>query len=218
MDYEEYWKLRSADSGMRPRFLVIEKWIRENSEVLSIGCGDGLLEGYLIEKKNCEVTGVDVSATALEKAKERGVKVLQRDLNLGLNLPPETQFDYVVCSEILEHLPFPERILTEIRTLHLFRDNLICTIPNIAHFRHRFRLLLGRFPVQYAFDPSEHLRFWSIPDFLAFADGLGFRVLETEASNGFIDYYGSSRKLRLHKWWPNLFGNQICFKLDYKDK
>ncbi len=104
MDYEEYWKLRSADLAIKPRFMIISGWIKEKSTVLSIGCGNGVLEGYLVEHKNCEVTGVDVSTIALRKAKDLGVNVLQRDLAQGLNLETDTVFDYVICSEILEKL------------------------------------------------------------------------------------------------------------------
>lgn len=54
----------------------IEKNALENctGRVLDIGCGAGSHALYLQNKKNLQVTGIDISAGAIEVAKERGLK------------------------------------------------------------------------------------------------------------------------------------------------
>jgi hypothetical protein len=72
-------------------------------------------------------------------------------------------------------------------------------------WRHRLELLRGTFPRQWLVDPREHLRFWSVRDFEQAVQGLGFRVAAREASNG---------RPPLRQLWPNLFGLQVCFRLE----
>ena len=71
-------------------------------------------------------------------------------MQLDLNTDPlpfeKAKFDFVVASEIIEHLHHPYQILGEIhRTL---KDNgeFIITVPNIAALGKRVKLLLGGDP------------------------------------------------------------------------
>ena len=68
--------------------------------------------------------------------------------------------------------------------------------------------VLGRFPAQWVVHPAEHLRFWSVTDFRAWAGAQGFRVARQAASNGIPV---------LKRWRHNLFGHQMCFELRRED-
>jgi len=81
------------------------------------------------------------------------------------------------------------------------------TFPNLAYFPHRLRLLSGKFPVQWVVFPGEHLRYWSVPDFTAWLASLSLPRPQVIASNGLT-------LARLHRLWPNLFGNQIVVRCD----
>jgi len=87
------------------------------------------------------------------------------------------------------------------------RHSLWLTFPNIAYFPHRLRLLSGKFPVQWVVFPGEHLRFWSVPGFAAWLASLSVPALDVIASNGLT-------VARLHRVWPNLFGNQMVVRCD----
>jgi len=113
--------------------------------------------------------------------------------------------DHVVMSEVVEHVADAERLVRDAWTMA--RKTLWLTFPNIAYFPHRLRLLAGKFPVQWVVFPGEHLRFWSVPDFEAWLVGLSLPVSRVAASNGFTF-------ARLHRAWPNLFGNQIVVRCD----
>lgn len=111
-------------------------------------------------------------------------------------------------SEILEHLPMPEDIMGKIVERAEF---LVISVPNSAFYRFRLQLLFGKFFKQWANHPSEHLRFWSHKDFLDWLSALDFEVVKTEASNG-LDI----GPIKLFKYFPNLFGHQICYLVKNK--
>lgn len=198
--YENYWEKR-GDSGFRPRYRIFLDWIQEDSKVLELGCGDGYF-GSMLKDRDMDYTGCDISQRALEAARKKGLNVFRCDLEERLGFP-DAAFDYVVMSELLEHLVNSEKVLKEAG--QFAKKGVLVSIPNIAYWRFRLQLLFGRFPKQWAIAPQEHLRFWSVSDFLKTAERLGYRVKAIKSSNG--------RKV-LRDWWPNLFGFQVCFYLE----
>lgn len=198
--YENYWEKRGK-SGYRPRYKIFFDWIENNSKVLELGCGDGYF-GQMLKGKNIDYTGCDISEKALEISKERGLNVFQCKLEDRIDFTDKS-FDYVIMSEFLEHIVNSETILKEAG--RIAKKGVLVSIPNIAYWRFRLELLLGRFPKQWAVAPEEHLRYWSIKDFKDTVVSLGFKIKEIKSSNG--------RKI-LRDWWPNLFGFQVCFYLE----
>jgi methionine biosynthesis protein MetW len=194
MNYEEYWRTRGHHS-FQPRYRIIAELIEPGSTVLDIGCGDGWLLDYLSRTRNIKGFGIDASAEAIRMAQARGVFAEVEDV---LTWHPDREYDYIVLSEILEHLPNPEEVIDKVR--YYFRRAIIASIPNIGYYPHRLRLLFGRFPVQWEFHPAEHLRFWTVIDFSNWIHSCGLEVAGIYSSNGF---------LLLHKYWPNLLSNQV---------
>lgn len=197
--YENYWKKRGK-SGPRPRYKIFYEWIESNSSVLDIGCGDGHFGEMLVKNKRVNYTGGDISNTALEIARGRGLNVVYLDATKDLGRFGDKSFDYVVMSEFIEHIPNSEDILNTVG--RIARKGVLISIPNIAYWKFRLELLFGKFPKQWAVAPQEHLRYWSVTDFENTVKQLGFSVRAIKSSNG--------RKY-FRDMWPNLFGFQICF-------
>ena len=66
--YEEVWKKKlsldqysTLDKRWRSRWDFARDNINKNSKVIDVGCGDGVLGKFLIEQKDCEVFGIDIS-------------------------------------------------------------------------------------------------------------------------------------------------------------
>lgn len=196
MNYEEYWRTRGHHT-YQPRYRIIAELIEPGSTVLDVGCGDGRLLEHLTQTRNVKGFGIDVSPEAVRMASERGVAAEVGDV---LTWQPDKEYDYVVMSEVLEHLPNPEQVIDKAR--HCFRRAIIASIPNIGYYPHRLRLLCGRFPVQWGLHPAEHLRYWTVIDFSDWICSFDLEVESIHSSNGF---------LILHRYWPNLLGNQIVF-------
>ena len=110
---------------------VLEAKLPAHAEVLDVGCGNGVISRSLGEK-GFTVRGIDVSGKAIERARE-------------LNKYPQVKFDVVsaeqlvadghryhavICSEVLEHLNDPGKLLNVLHEL-LDKDGvLIVTVPN----------------------------------------------------------------------------------------
>ncbi len=206
LSYDAYWEKRQL-SDIQPRYPIMAGLIGEGASVLDYGCGDGGFLTYLAGWKRVAATGADISEVAVEKARARGVdaRVLCLD-DLMLECSGSgRKFDFVVFSEVIEHVADSEHYLKSL--FSLTDDALIVTFPNIAFYPHRIRLALaGKAPVQWVQHPGEHLRFWSIPDF-----GQWVRFVLNPDEIESVRFYPSNgfEFIGLHKAWPNLFANQI---------
>ncbi len=203
IDYELYWQER-LHGGLHPRFLIIEPRIAPGTRVLDVGCGDGLLLRYLRECKQIHGVGVDVSATAVARARASGVDARVGSLGSSGAIGPAETFDHVILSEVIEHVADAEGMVR--LAWAATAGTLWLTFPNIAYFPHRLRLALGRFPVQWVVFPGEHLRFWSLSDFREWLASVDLPPPEILPSNGLT--VGG-----LHRLWPNLFANQIVVRI-----
>lgn len=70
------------------------------------------------------------------------------DLNReGLILPVEDQtFDLILCTEVLEHLLWPQRLLEEMHRILAPGGKILLSVPNIASLAYRIAWLMGRIP------------------------------------------------------------------------
>ena len=202
--YENYWKERGR-SGNRPRYRIFSQWIDEGSKVLDIGCGDGYFGEFLVNNKRVDYTGSDISDTALQAAKSRGLNVISLDASNDLDRFAPGSFDFIVMSEFIEHIPNSEEVLRIAG--RVAKKGVLISIPNIAYWKFRLQLLFGNFPKQWAVAPEEHLRYWSVDDFKKTVKSISFEIKEIKASNG---------KKILRDIRPNLFGFQVCFYLKPK--
>jgi len=214
LNYDAYWQAaspwRASDELGQAmdayKFRLIAGLIEPRSTVLDIGCGDGSLLAYLRETRQVQPYGVELSTLACDLARQKGIPVLQADVTQDVNGLPE-HVDYIVLSEVLEHITNPETLLLRVRDR--FTKRLLIDIPNTGALNDRLRLLLGRFPKQWVFHAGEHVRFWTVADFLFLC-----RQLEYEVER----YYGlyapySQVGVKLWKIYPRLFAQYVLYVL-----
>ncbi|MFW5853588.1 MAG: class I SAM-dependent methyltransferase [Patescibacteria group bacterium] len=213
-DYDSYWDFRGWQlrDSLKPREEIIYNYISAKSKVLDIGCGNSLLPVKL-RAKNCDITVADISPKVLNAYHNLNIKTLTLDL---LNFSKDEindQFDFIILSEVLEHLPNPEEI---IKKISLLSDKIIITIPNSAYFLFRLGLMFkGRFFTQWVYHPSEHLRFWSHLDFLDWLETMNLDVKKVFVSDGFT-FRGLIKFLP--KLWPNMFGFRMVYICSISDR
>ena len=66
--YNSYWAKGKSDN--KYRYGIFLSWITPDSSVLDVGCGDGYLAELIAKNKNCNLTCLDISEVALQKATE----------------------------------------------------------------------------------------------------------------------------------------------------
>ena len=139
---------------------LFTKWIGINKKVLDLGGRDGTLTKHFIEKNH--VTLADIDENSLEYAK-KNFKVETMKLDLNQSLPfKDKSFDVVVMAEVLEHLPYPNITLSEIKRVLKTNGKFIGNLPLAYHLKDRWQILRGRRLV-ISGDPT-HLQFLSYED------------------------------------------------------
>ncbi|WP_211442423.1 methionine biosynthesis protein MetW [Collimonas humicola] len=169
-------------SSLRPDLAFIAHWVRGQSQVLDLGCGDGVMLDYLQSDKQCAGYGVEIDDAKIPACVARGVSVIQQDMEAGLNLFADNAFDTVLCLSALQMMKNVEGVLRDIARVG---REAIVSFPNFAYWPHRVALLRGRMPVSkslpYEWYDTPNLRCATIKDFEELANQVGLEVLECVA-------------------------------------
>ena len=97
---------------MKQEFKIISDLIDENSHVLDVGCGDGILMEYLVKEKKVNIRGIEISKTKVQNCIAKGLTIIEGNAEEDLKQFPDKSFDYVVLSQTLQavsytHLTLP---------------------------------------------------------------------------------------------------------------
>ncbi len=129
----------------RPDLANIKKWIKPGSRVLDLGCGDGSLLSMLRDEMGVDGYGLEIEPENIIQCVRKGINVIQRDLDAGLSDFDEQTFDYVIMTQTLQAVHFPDRLLTEM--LRVGHQGIV-TFPNFGNWKNRLQLGFGgRMPV-----------------------------------------------------------------------
>ena len=187
---------------MRADLDIIQDWIPTGSRVLDLGCGDGELLAWLRDHKQVSGYGLEIDADNIAQCLQKGINVIEQDLDQGLSNFASNSFDVVVMTQALQAVQYPDKLLEEM--LRIGRQCII-TFPNFGHWRCRWDLMhKGQMPVSeflpYTWYNTPNIHFCTFLDFEALCYQRQVRVLDRLA----VD------RLHRHNWvsriWPNLFG------------
>ena len=93
-------------------FLMCKNWLdyiglSDKRSVLDLGCGLGHYGFVFQEFMDCNYTGIEKSKWAVENCPYKNLEILQMDITKGIVLP-DSNYDLVICLDILEHLDYKE--------------------------------------------------------------------------------------------------------------
>ena len=87
---------------MRSDFAAIAEWVAPGSQVLDVGCGDGRLLHHLKIAKQAHVYGVELADDKVLACAQKGLNVVQQNLEGGLALFEDQSFDKVILSQTIQ--------------------------------------------------------------------------------------------------------------------
>lgn len=189
-------------------------------KVLDVGCGEGTVGKLLKEKlrQNVSLTGLDISATALQMASAFYDKVTEFDADSDLlnQILPQEKFDYIIAMEMLEHLFSPKRALEQFKMVLAKEGSLIVSVPNMVHWRYRLQYLRGHLPGENTlYELGEHLQNFTFFSFKKLVEAIGYTIVEIDGHFQMPLGRVMPKSLFnfLGKALPNLFAYQIVLKL-----
>lgn len=196
---------RAPTPTVTPEQAMIAELVPDGARVLDLGCGNGALLDYLQQVKGCSGYGVEIDDDKLLACAERGVNVLQLNLEDGLALFEDRSFDVVLQLQTLQHLRNTERMLLE--TVRVGRVGIV-SFPNFAHWPNRWSVLRGRMPVTrtlpYEWYDTPNIRVGTHADFEVLAKRNGLNIL---------DSFGLQAG-RAVRHWPNLRASVAVFRFE----
>ncbi|MDR7378523.1 methionine biosynthesis protein MetW [Rhodoferax ferrireducens] len=181
----------------------IARLVPKGSRVLDLGCGDGALLAHLQATRGCSGYGIEIDDAKLLKCVQRGVNVIQLNLDEGLAMFDDASFDVVLQIDTLQHLRNAETMLRE--TARVGRMGVLA-FPNFAHWPNRMSILRGRMPVTkrlpYQWYDTPNIRVGTFKD---------FEVLAEKNDLNILDSFGlqEGREVRV---WPNALAGTAVFK------
>ncbi|HIC87917.1 MAG TPA: methyltransferase domain-containing protein [Anaerolineae bacterium] len=216
--YDNYWK-EKGDRFDHARLDLLANYVGPGERVLALDCGPGVLAQKL-QARGATVVGTDMSHTAVEMARAKGVKAYQVDLDVAPLPFPDASFDTVVSDSGLEHRYFHEKALDESVRVLRPGGKYVLLLPNLGHWRCRWWLLRGRFPyVRNAPTDPTHLRFFTLYEARKLLAERGVRTVKTDGSASlwvwglYLSYFQWPGIRQVYTWlarhWPSLFARDF---------
>ena len=153
--------------------------VPRGSRVLDLGCGNGAFLSLLQSQRGCTGYGVEIDDANVLACVQRGVSVIQLNLEQGLSMFDDQSFDVVLQIDTLQHLRNAETMLRE--TARVGRMGVVA-FPNFAHWPNRWSVLTGRMPVTkrlpYQWYDTPNIRVGTYSDFALLAQKNNLRITD----------------------------------------
>ncbi len=187
---------------MRYDLQILASWIKPGSRVLDLGCGEGDLLVHLIDEKQVRGSGIERDEVKVARCIEKGLSVLQGDINEEVHDYANDSFDYVILSQTLQQVYEPDKL---IRTMLKIGAKGIVSFPNFSHWQIRRQLMMtGYAPISrqlpYQWYDTPNIRVITLKDFRRFIHDVNLKILKEVA----INTHSQDRYGRIIKFLPTL--------------
>jgi len=160
---------------------IVTEIIPENSRVLDLGCGDGTLFSKLVKEKHVKGVGVEINQDEVIKAVDKGVAVIQGNLDEGLKQFPDKSFDYAILNRTLQSTQKPDFVTDEMLRV---ANKAVVSFPNFAYWKVRFYLFFkGKMPkskaLPYEWYNTPNIHLMTVNDFFEFCRERDIKILKS---------------------------------------
>ena len=182
---------------------AIQAWIKPNSRVLDLGCGDGALLLSLKNNKQVRGVGIEIDHEKFNQCVAKGLNVIEQNADLGLGNFADNTFDIVVMSQTLQAMNRPDQVLDE--TLRSGKEAIVA-FPNFGHWFCRLHLgFKGKMPVSrtmpYSWFDTPNIHFCTVADFERLCETHNIQILNRVVTTA------DGKFNRLAALWANLFAS-----------
>lgn len=206
---------------MRIDHELAKRWIKPQSRVLDLGCGDGSLLEHMQQSLGVTGYGLELDEDKINEAIAKGLNIIEQDLNDGLARFSDNSFDTVVMARALQAVKEPDVLLLDM--LRVGKEAVI-TFPNFAHWQNRLHLgLKGLMPVSealpYEWYDTPNIHLCTFKDFEKLCDDNGIDIINRYAvtDSGFGPGFGASKRSQLIskvvKKVPNLLADVAIYRV-----
>jgi 2-polyprenyl-3-methyl-5-hydroxy-6-metoxy-1,4-benzoquinol methylase len=173
--------------------------------ILDIGFGNGS-NARILKERGAKLDGITLSELELSYSKDVFREAIIFNVEKGL---PEkfkqNKYDAILMSHVLEHIAYPENLLSDLRNVLAQNGELIIAVPNLLHYKTRFQLLRGNF---YWHESGiwdyTHLRWYTKKLIYEMASRSGFQVSNFYAT-GFLPAHSVLRRILPSNLYKALF-------------
>ncbi|GBF23071.1 hypothetical protein tpqmel_0475 [Candidatus Gastranaerophilus sp. (ex Termes propinquus)] len=193
---------------MTQLYEIITELVSENAKVLDLGCGDGTLLKMLVVKKHIKGTGVEIDQEQVIKALEKGLSIIQGDIDEGLRQFLDKSYDYCILNQTLQSTEKPDFVIEEM--LRVARKCVV-SFPNFAHWRVRLYLFIrGKMPkgstLPYEWYNTPNIHLLTVSDFFEFCKKRDIKISSA--------IYLTKQKVRRNivmRAFSNFFSEEVVF-------
>jgi len=180
---------------------------KKKGVILDLGCGRGLLLSML-KARGWNCFGVEQSDELIRFITEKyGIEMRKEDPEEWDF--PEKKFDIVYIYHVLEHIPYPDEVLKEVRKIIKDDGILMVGVPSTSSIQ--FKISRSKW---YHLDVPRHMVHFNISNLTRLLEKYGFTVISTKDYSVQHDAYGLMQSIL------NILGfsNNFLYKLLKRDK
>ena len=176
MKYQEMFSFSDNDSRS-----IILKMVEAGSRVLEFGCANGNMTRYMSEQMECEVYIVEYEKEAFLQARQYAVDGVCGDILKYEWLEKfDTEFDYVIFADVLEHLSKPQEVLERVKNILKLDGSVLISVPNIAHND----ILIKLYNNEFQYTPTgllddTHIHFFTRKSLKKCCEDAGYKIIKS---------------------------------------
>jgi 2-polyprenyl-3-methyl-5-hydroxy-6-metoxy-1,4-benzoquinol methylase len=200
-------------SGLSETHRYLVEQVPERSVVLEIGPSSGYMT-KILAARGCIVDAIELNPLDAAKAAVhcRTMVVGSVEDERALSQFPGP-YDVLLMADVLEHLRSPDRVLLRLRRCMSPTGLGLASMPNIAHWRMRLSLLLGKFEyTETDLLDKTHLRFYTRTTGQQLFIESGFSVEKTVVPPAPPSQYRGLHNM-IRRGFPTLFSVNFIYHL-----
>lgn len=193
---------------LRLGYSIITDMIENCTKVLDLGCGNGNLLAKLVKEKEVNGIGVEINQDSVISALEKGVSVIQGDIDEGLKGFQDKEYDWVILNQTLQSTEKPDYVVDEMLRVG---KKAVVSFPNFAYWKVRFYLFFfGKMPksktLPFEWYNTPNIHLMTVNDFYEFCKKRKIKIL-----NSIFMTNANIKKNFLMRKLSNFFAEEVIF-------